>query len=145
MPRSRSRGLVSMIRAPTCWWAWKTWPCFSSASTRVVLPWSTWAMMARLRMALFWQSFNSVQFRGGGRAIAQALVRKSTVLAHSNRKRTPKALSPLARRANIGGKTGQYWPARHALHEYRDHVGGPRPLPPPGEGPVADTNGGRRP
>ena len=43
-----------MIKAPTCWWAWKTWPCFSNASTRVVLPWSTWAMIARLRMALFW-------------------------------------------------------------------------------------------
>ena len=29
-------------------------------------------------------------------------MRKSSVFAHSNRKRTPKALSPLARRANIG-------------------------------------------
>ena len=54
MPRSRSRGLVSMISAPTCWWARKTWPCINSASTSVVLPWSTWAMIARFRMALFW-------------------------------------------------------------------------------------------
>ena len=48
-----------MIKAPTCWWARKTWPCFNNASTRVVLPWSTWAMMARLRMVLFWQSVKS--------------------------------------------------------------------------------------
>ena len=53
IPRSRSSGLVSIIRAPTCWWSRKTCPCFNSASTRVVLPWSTWAMMARLRMASF--------------------------------------------------------------------------------------------
>ena len=53
MPRSRSSSLVSMIKVPTCWWARKTWPCFNSASTRVVLPWSTWAMMARLRISLF--------------------------------------------------------------------------------------------
>ena len=59
MPRSRSRGLVSIIKAPTCWWARKTCPCFNNASTKVVLPWSTWAMMARLRMALFWQSVKS--------------------------------------------------------------------------------------
>ena len=56
MPRSLSKGFASIINSPTCWWALKTWPCFNSASTSVVLPWSTWAMIARLRIALFWHS-----------------------------------------------------------------------------------------
>ena len=51
MPRSFSRSLESMTRSSTCWWAAKVPDWRSSLSTRVVLPWSTWAMMAMLRMA----------------------------------------------------------------------------------------------
>ena len=49
MPFSRSRSIESMIRSGTVSLARKMPPCQSIASTRVVLPWSTWAMMATLR------------------------------------------------------------------------------------------------
>src|SRR5262245_26055833 len=49
MPRSRSRALESSTRSATCSLARKTPVWCSMASTSVVLPWSTWAMMATLR------------------------------------------------------------------------------------------------
>ena len=53
MPRSRSSSLESITRSTTCWLA-RNWPLWaSSLSIRVVLPWSTWAMMAILRMFNF--------------------------------------------------------------------------------------------
>src|SRR6201994_4399219 len=50
MPRSFSRSLESMTRSATASLARKVPDWRSMASTRVVLPWSTWAMMAMLRM-----------------------------------------------------------------------------------------------
>ena len=42
--------VVAVHRAlGTCWFSRKAPDCFSSASTSVVLPWSTWAMIAMLR------------------------------------------------------------------------------------------------
>src|SRR5947209_3548817 len=49
MPFSRSRSMESITLSFTCSLARKMPLCQSIASTRVVLPWSTWAMMARLR------------------------------------------------------------------------------------------------
>src|SRR6185295_2053020 len=49
MPRSRSRSLESSARSATRWFSRKAPDCCSSRSTRVVLPWSTCAMMATLR------------------------------------------------------------------------------------------------
>ena len=49
MPRSRSRSFESITRSATRWLSRKAPDCCSSRSTRVVLPWSTWAMMATLR------------------------------------------------------------------------------------------------
>ena len=49
MPRSRSWSLESMTRSTTAWWARKAPVGRSIASTRVVLPWSTWATIATLR------------------------------------------------------------------------------------------------
>jgi hypothetical protein len=49
MPFSRSRSIESMIRSGTDSFARKMPPCQSIASTRVVFPWSTWAMMATFR------------------------------------------------------------------------------------------------
>src|SRR5512139_437738 len=51
MPRSRSRSLESITRSCNCSCAAKVPAARSSLSTSVVLPWSTWAMMARLRRA----------------------------------------------------------------------------------------------
>ncbi len=50
MPRSRSSSLESITRSTWCSLERKVPLCCSMASTRVVLPWSTWAMMAMLRM-----------------------------------------------------------------------------------------------
>ena len=50
MPRSRSMSLESMTRSPIFSCAAKVPDCFSRQSTSVVLPWSTWAMMAMLRI-----------------------------------------------------------------------------------------------
>src|SRR5256885_2778782 len=50
MPFSRSRSIESMIRSGTDSFARKRPDCQSMASTRVVLPWSTWAMIAMFRM-----------------------------------------------------------------------------------------------
>ena len=50
MPRSRSRSLESMMRICCTWFSRNTLAWESMASTSVVLPWSTCAMMAMLRM-----------------------------------------------------------------------------------------------
>src|SRR5688572_4308841 len=49
MPRSFSRSLLSMTRSGTTARSFSVPDCLSSWSTRVVLPWSTWATMAMLR------------------------------------------------------------------------------------------------
>src|SRR2546425_5813261 len=53
MPRSRSSSFESITRSTTSWLALKMPLCRSMASTKVVLPWSTCAMMAMLRMLGF--------------------------------------------------------------------------------------------
>ncbi len=50
MPRSRSRSLLSSISSPAFWFSRKRWPARSILSTSVVLPWSTCAMIAMLRI-----------------------------------------------------------------------------------------------
>src|SRR3954447_13468266 len=52
MPRSRSWSIESMTRSVTSSWAEKTPDWRSIASTSVVLPWSTCAMIATLRMSV---------------------------------------------------------------------------------------------
>src|SRR4051812_46238308 len=49
MPFSRSRSIESMTRSATSWLARNAPVWRSMASTKVVLPWSTWATMATLR------------------------------------------------------------------------------------------------
>jgi hypothetical protein len=59
MPRSRSMALLSITVSTTFSWSAKVPDWRSSWSTMVVLPWSTWAMMAMLRICLScsWFSF----------------------------------------------------------------------------------------
>ncbi len=61
IPRSRSIGFESITRSSTCWLSRKVPACRSIWSTRVVLPWSTCAMMAMLRIDIYSSS-------SGGRA-----------------------------------------------------------------------------
>src|ERR671917_147082 len=51
MPRSRSWSSESITRSVRCSWAANTPDWRSMASTSVVFPWSTWAMIATLRMS----------------------------------------------------------------------------------------------
>ena len=51
MPFSRSRSPESIARSSTCWCSPNAPDCQSILSTSVVLPWSTWATMATLRMS----------------------------------------------------------------------------------------------
>src|SRR5512134_2990641 len=51
IPFSRSRSIESITRSGTAWCSRKMPLCLSIASTRVVFPWSTWAMIATLRMS----------------------------------------------------------------------------------------------
>src|SRR5580698_9849305 len=50
IPRSRSSSFESMTRSTWCSLERNVPLCCSIASTSVVLPWSTWAMIAMLRM-----------------------------------------------------------------------------------------------
>src|ERR1041384_4667387 len=52
MPRSRSRSMESITRSRTCSFSRKVPDCRSIASTSVVLPWSTCAIIAIFRMFL---------------------------------------------------------------------------------------------
>src|ERR1700716_2012580 len=52
IPRSRSRAFESMTRSSTCWLSRKIRLWRSIPSTSVVLPWSTCAMIATLRMSV---------------------------------------------------------------------------------------------
>jgi len=49
---SRSRSIESITRVATSWFLRNAPDCQSMASTSVVLPWSTWATIATLRMSL---------------------------------------------------------------------------------------------
>ena len=46
IPLSRSKSLLSITQVSTFWLSRKVPLCFKSPSTIVVLPWSTWAIMA---------------------------------------------------------------------------------------------------
>ena len=53
MPRSRSRSLLSIARSATFWFSRNAPDCLRSSSTRVVLPWSTCAIIAMFRSCIF--------------------------------------------------------------------------------------------
>ena len=46
MPRSRSRSMESISRSATCWLSRYMPHWWNNLSTKVVLPWSTWAIIA---------------------------------------------------------------------------------------------------
>ena len=60
IPLSLSISLESITRSATSWLALKVPLCFNSSSTRVVLPWSTWAIIAILRISSRFVFINNV-------------------------------------------------------------------------------------
>ena len=76
MPRSRSRSPVSMTRSATRWFSRNAPDCWSSRSTSVVLPWSTWAIMAMLRSFMRERAFLAADGRTAGSARAVLWTRR---------------------------------------------------------------------
>src|SRR4030067_996310 len=66
IPFSRSRSMESIARSGTTWFSRKMPLCRSIASTSVVLPWSTWAMIATFRRAGGGRRGDSLRERGLG-------------------------------------------------------------------------------
>jgi hypothetical protein len=78
IPFSRSRSVESMTRSPTSWFARKEPDCQSIASTSVVLPWSTCAMMATfLRSSRVESSEEAMARQGSGRRYGGRAARPS--------------------------------------------------------------------
>src|SRR5438094_9135245 len=76
MPRSRSRSFESITRSSMCSWAAKVPDCCSSLSTNVVLPWSTWAMMATLRrLRIDFQNEGPRLYANGGCVLQRTILR----------------------------------------------------------------------
>ena len=73
MPRSRSRSLESITRSATRWFSRKAPDCCSSRSTSVVLPWSTWAMMAMFLSFMRVQAFGAARIEKRRRLAALSL------------------------------------------------------------------------
>src|SRR5437762_9230163 len=131
MPFSRSRSIESMIRSGTDSFWRKSPDCHSMASTRVVLPWSTWAMIAMFRM--FWRSCIYPIYHGAGRRILRRGVSMYNVGTLTPAEVAPHAPSfvrrPRARgvlrvrraRPGIEGQAGAE--CRHRLREGRRHAG----------------------
>ena len=71
MPFSRSRSVESMTRSSTSWLARNAPVCQSMASTSVVLPWSTWAMIAALRSGAADMKQLRKRIRSGGKDAPQ--------------------------------------------------------------------------
>src|SRR3954465_14808402 len=78
MPFSRSRSIESMTRSATSEPSRKAPDCQSIASTSVVLPWSTWATIATLRMS----ERACTRRRGGGLRRDLAVVRAAGARQH---------------------------------------------------------------
>ena len=67
IPRSFSRSLLSMIKSPVSWLSRKTLAVCKILSTRVVLPWSTWAIIAMfLIFIILFRGRKVKPFQAGG-------------------------------------------------------------------------------
>ena len=102
MPRSRSSSLLSIINSPAASLSRNRCPANSILSTRVVLPWSTWAIIATflifciLKHNLFHRSNRpSGHSTMTGRGLAAAKIRKSRQAARCG-------MRACARRASTG-------------------------------------------
>src|SRR5580698_5216218 len=104
IPRSRSRSLESIARSVTFWFSRKVPDCCSRRSTSVVLPWSTWAMMATLR-----------------RFIAVLLAR--TMAGARSHRKTGTHFS--GSRSKTWNSTGRSHPKEHSQRKIRAQKGSP--------------------
>ena len=104
MPFSRSRSVESMTRSTTSWLARNAPVWRSMASTRVVLPWSTWATMATLRRAREEDMGTPEQ---DGRTSGRGGNRRFYRPVSPGRAPAPAVRRPPTARATIAGEPGQ--------------------------------------
>src|SRR5208283_2415618 len=109
MPRSFSRSFESITRSATRWFSRKAPDCCRSRSTSVVLPWSTWAMMAILRSFMGKAALRTTGAgseglqRGERRTKGSAMLRCGAVYRIGGQKETLR-LSPLGEPGrSVGG------------------------------------------
>src|SRR5438477_10059176 len=115
MPRSRSRSLESMARSATRWLSRKEPACCRSRSTSVVLPWSTWAMIATLRNVM-------QEIRWGPARPGQAL---RCNIGSASPTATPKSAKCLNDQEDAAAQRPPAALRRpHFLHQYRTKCGG---------------------
>src|SRR6478609_3026710 len=105
MPFSRSRSIESMTRSLTepssAWCEVKALDCHSMASTSVVLPWSTWATIAMLRMsARDTRGVSAGMLEGSFRRRGDAARHRAARLSYG------RALTPVAAAETPGGSIG---------------------------------------
>src|SRR5439155_704842 len=115
MPRSRSRSLESIARSATRWLSRKEPACCRSRSTSVVLPWSTWAMIATLRNVM-------QEIRWGPARPGQAL---RCNIGSASPTATPKSAKCLDDQEDAAAQRPPAALRRtHFLHQYRAKCGG---------------------
>ena len=77
MPLSRSRSLLSITQVSTFWLSRKVPLCFKSPSTIVVLPWSTWAIMAIFLKFIYFCSLGYLRFSDIQKLTRSSILRRS--------------------------------------------------------------------
>ena len=124
MPRSRSRSLLSIAWASTFWFSRKAPACLSSASTSVVLPWSTWAMIAMLRMLIYGPLRDCVPCRDRGSAARHAAARQLRGAGSIFRAHLPARPLPASRHdlGNCPERQMRAWPRGNAATCELSHV-----------------------
>ena len=100
IPRSFSMSPESMTRSTMCWCLAKVPACCRSLSTSVVLPWSTWAMMAMLRSG---RGMEGPRLRSGSRRLRS----KSQEIQHFSRpERQWRDITPRLHHAPVPSRAG---------------------------------------
>src|SRR3954470_11323155 len=124
IPRSRSWSFESRMQSPMSWLA-RNWPDWRSmASTSVVLPWSTWAMIATFRISS--RRVINIGVRGGRGGPAERAYggrgRKSQAMGYYTGK-------PPKRQGRMRRPTPRHAPAGRLLASGRlAGLGGPDPV-----------------
>ena len=143
MPRSFSRSFESMARSSTRWLSRNEPDCDRSLSTSVVLPWSTWAMMAMLRKRMGHRKSESARLAGRagqGHSAARHIGEKAGARKGFGRPQAFPRASPATTRCSRHGVRSRCLPANiddreetgsacgEALHELGDRssLWGPR-------------------
>src|SRR5215204_4490278 len=123
MPRSRSWSIESMTRSVSSSWAEKIPDWRSIASTSVVLPWSTCAMIATLRMSSR-AAMRGSRVEGASAAAARSVARRALALELRHHRLAVQGAHQVLQRLgaaldHVGGGLGVHLPGE-AVHQHVD-------------------------